>query len=150
MTPGPCRCSLSADQLPYNTRRIAQHLGVRMASVTGMIKHLAAENYLKHKPYYGVKLTDKGRRVAHFASRARSAFYDSPADNRTLGTLEAFESAALVAPPIAKIWLDAIMGVTKEEIEAMVREVPPNRMSEVTRRFTVELITVNQERLVQL
>ena len=35
-----------------------------MASVTGMIKHLAAEGYLRHKPYYGVKLTEKGRKVA--------------------------------------------------------------------------------------
>ena len=46
------------------TKRIAERLGVRMASVTGMVKHLAAEGYLKHKPYHGVRLTDQGRRVA--------------------------------------------------------------------------------------
>lgn len=46
------------------TQHIAKRLGVRMASVTGMIKHLAAEGYLRHRPYYGVKLTEKGRRVA--------------------------------------------------------------------------------------
>jgi len=55
---------LEADNERATTQRIAQQLGVRMASVTGMIKHLAAENYLKHKPYYGVKLTEKGRRIA--------------------------------------------------------------------------------------
>jgi DtxR family Mn-dependent transcriptional regulator len=55
---------LETDHERATTQRIAQQLGVRMASVTGMIKHLAAEGYLKHKPYYGVKLTDKGRRVA--------------------------------------------------------------------------------------
>ncbi len=55
---------LEADDERATTQRIAEQLGVRMASVTGMIKHLAAENYLKHKPYYGVKLTDKGRRIA--------------------------------------------------------------------------------------
>jgi len=46
------------------TQRIAKELGVRMASVTGMVKHLAAEGYLRHKPYHGVKLTAQGRRVA--------------------------------------------------------------------------------------
>lgn len=55
---------LEADHERATTQRIAEQLRVRMASVTGMIKHLAAEGYLRHKPYYGVKLTDKGRRVA--------------------------------------------------------------------------------------
>src|SRR5262245_6009906 len=55
---------LESDNERATTQRIAGQLGVRMASVTGMIKHLAAEGYLKHRPYYGVKLTDKGRRVA--------------------------------------------------------------------------------------
>jgi uncharacterized FlaG/YvyC family protein len=29
--------------------------------------------------------------------------------------------------------------VTKEEMESIIREVPPERMSPVTRRFTLEL-----------
>ncbi len=93
---------------------------------------------------------DEGRQVAHFASRARSAFYASPADSRTLGTLEAFASVAQAAPAAAKIWLRAIQGVTRQEIEAIVQEVPRDRMTDVTRRFTVELIVVNQERLLKL
>ncbi|GMU23485.1 MAG: transcriptional regulator [Phycisphaerae bacterium] len=55
---------LEVDHERATTQRIAQQLNVRMASVTGMIKHLAAEGYLRHKPYYGVKLTEKGRKVA--------------------------------------------------------------------------------------
>lgn len=55
---------LESDHERATTQRIAEQLGVRMASVTGMVKHLAAEGYLRHKPYYGVKLTDKGRKVA--------------------------------------------------------------------------------------
>ena len=46
------------------TKRIAQHLGVKMASVTGMVKHLAAEGFVRHTPYRGAQLTEKGRRVA--------------------------------------------------------------------------------------
>ncbi len=44
--------TLEADEQRATTKRIAQRLGVRMASVTGMVKHLAAEGYLRHTPYY--------------------------------------------------------------------------------------------------
>jgi hypothetical protein len=93
---------------------------------------------------------DSGQRVAHFASRARSAFYSSASDSRTLGTLEAFDRFAQAAPAAARVWLDTIRGVTREEIEAIVKEVPPNRMSDLARLFTLELIMANQERLLKL
>lgn len=56
--------SLETDEQKASTKLIAQRLNVKMASVTGMLKHLAAEGYVRHKPYHGVKLTDKGRRIA--------------------------------------------------------------------------------------
>jgi hypothetical protein len=93
---------------------------------------------------------DKGQQIPHFAGRARSAFYSASADSRTLGTLEAFERFAQAAPAAAKIWLERISGVTREEIEAIIKEVPPNRMSDVARRFTLELMMANQERLLKL
>lgn len=56
--------SLETDERKASTKRIAQRLGVKMASVTGMVKHLAAEGYVKHTPYRGVQMTAKGRGVA--------------------------------------------------------------------------------------
>lgn len=56
--------ALESAQERASTKRIAAQMSVKMASVTGMIKHLASEGYVKHKPYYGVKLTDRGRKVA--------------------------------------------------------------------------------------
>ncbi len=35
-----------------------------MATVTGMVKHLAVEGFLKHAPYRGFQLTPKGRDLA--------------------------------------------------------------------------------------
>ena len=55
---------LEAKEQKPTTKRIAERLGVKMASVTGMMKHLAAEGYVRHKPYHGVHLTTKGRGVA--------------------------------------------------------------------------------------
>jgi len=56
--------ALEAEGRPATTKKIAQRLGVKMASVTGMIKHLAAEGYVRHTPYRGALMTDKGRTVA--------------------------------------------------------------------------------------
>jgi hypothetical protein len=109
-----------------------------------------ARNTLDEERNERLESRDEGRRVAHFASRARSAFYATTADSRTLGTLEAFGRFAQAAPAAAKIWMERIRGVTREEIEAIVMEVPPDRMSDVARRFTLELIMANQERLLRL
>jgi hypothetical protein len=50
----------------------------------------------------------------------------------------------------AKLWRETIRGVTGVEIEAIIEEVPANRMSEVARRFTLALILANQERILNL
>jgi len=93
---------------------------------------------------------DRGRQVAHFATKARSAFYRSNADSRPLGTVDAFIQFAEASPKAAEVWLEAIKGVTRDEIYSILREVPPNRMSETTRRFTLELLMANQARLLKL
>lgn len=46
------------------TRALAEKLDVRPASVTGMLKKLAAEGLVEHEPYRGVRLTDRGRDAA--------------------------------------------------------------------------------------
>lgn len=46
------------------TSEVADALAVAPASVTGMIRRLAAQGYLDHVPYRGVQLTDAGRRAA--------------------------------------------------------------------------------------
>jgi DtxR family Mn-dependent transcriptional regulator len=56
--------ALEAEHARATTKEIAERLEVKMASVTGMMKHLAAEGYVKHTPYKGVQLTVQGRQVA--------------------------------------------------------------------------------------
>lgn len=46
------------------TSALAERLGVAPASVTGMVKKLAAMNLLTHEPYRGVQLTEAGRKIA--------------------------------------------------------------------------------------
>src|SRR5579883_2268963 len=49
------------------TQALAARLGVKPASVTAMVKHLAEDAggaYVTHTPYQGVELTERGREVA--------------------------------------------------------------------------------------
>ncbi len=46
------------------TSEVAERLEVAPASVTGMIRRLAAQGYLDHVPYRGVQLTPTGRQAA--------------------------------------------------------------------------------------
>jgi DtxR family Mn-dependent transcriptional regulator len=47
-----------------STSALASELGVSAASVTGMLKKLAALNLVEHEPYKGASLTPAGERVA--------------------------------------------------------------------------------------
>jgi DtxR family transcriptional regulator, Mn-dependent transcriptional regulator len=49
------------------TQDLADRLGVKAPSVTSMLKHLASDPagpYVRHTPYHGAELTDKGLAVA--------------------------------------------------------------------------------------
>ncbi|MGH7480750.1 MAG: metal-dependent transcriptional regulator [Longimicrobiales bacterium] len=55
---------LCLDADAANTSSIAERLGVRAASVTGMLKRLADRGLIEHVPYYGATLTSEGRQEA--------------------------------------------------------------------------------------
>ncbi len=55
---------LQATAEKVSTTGLAERLGVAPASVTGMVKKLAAMKLLKHEPYRGVQLTKAGERIA--------------------------------------------------------------------------------------
>lgn len=47
-----------------STNDLSSHLDVKPASVTNMLKKLAKLHLVTHEPYYGVKLTEAGEKVA--------------------------------------------------------------------------------------
>lgn len=56
--------ALSRSGGPASTSDIARALDIQPASVTGMVKRLSESGFLKHEPYRGVELTDRGRTEA--------------------------------------------------------------------------------------
>lgn len=92
---------------------------------------------------------DKNRTIDAFARRARSAFYSSAADAKPLPTLDAFLAFAGLAPRAADCWRDSLATVTPEEVQRILGEVPPKRMSKIAKKFTLELLLQNQQRILK-
>jgi DtxR family Mn-dependent transcriptional regulator len=57
-------CELQAAGGKVSTTALAERMSVAPASVTGMVKKLAALKLLKHEPYHGVQLTRAGEKIA--------------------------------------------------------------------------------------
>jgi len=55
---------LGPDGGVVSTSALARQLGVRNASITGMLKSLALRNLVRYERYRGVSLTSRGRRIA--------------------------------------------------------------------------------------
>jgi hypothetical protein len=91
---------------------------------------------------------DQNQSVEHFAARARSGFYHAKQDKKTLPTLDVFQHFAQLDPVAAKIWLAKLAGIGSDVVDAILAEVPPQRMSPITRQFTSALLSINQRRLL--
>lgn len=63
--------------------------------------------------------------------------------------LDVFHSFAERDIAAARIWLGKLGEIRQGAVDAILAEVPPQRMSPVTREFTLELLTINQRRLLE-
>lgn len=93
---------------------------------------------------------DGNRSIAAFATRARSAFYADPEGARPMLTLAAFERFASRSPAAARTWIGRLAAIDSAAVSGILDRVPSTRMSDVTRRFTLELIEANRTRLLEV
>ena len=92
---------------------------------------------------------DQNRSVEHFAVRARSGFYGSPQDGKTRLALDVFRQFAGRDRAAARIWLGKLAEISQVAVDGVLAEIPPQRMSPVTREFTLKLLMINQRRLLE-
>jgi hypothetical protein len=93
---------------------------------------------------------DRNRTVEMFAQKGRSGFFGSADDPKPLELRETFQAFGRAAPNAAKLWLQRLRLLNEGAICGIVERVPANRMSETGKRFTIELLAVNQRRLLEL
>lgn len=91
---------------------------------------------------------DQGRRVEPFVRRARSAFYEDAAAQRAMTTVQAWRAFAARSPDAAAIWLARLARIDQSTISGLLDEVPPHRMSRISRNFTAALLAENRRRLL--
>lgn len=92
---------------------------------------------------------DVNRQIPTFVRRARSAFYGQSADAKPLSTFDAWKAFARRSPEAASAWLDRLGDVEQNELERLLLEVPPQRMSNICRQFTAALLNQNMRRLLE-
>jgi hypothetical protein len=92
---------------------------------------------------------DKNRTVEHFAGKARSGFYATPAEDKTMLALDVFRRFGELDVAAARIWLGKLGEIRQDAVDAVLAEIPPQRMSPIAREFTLELLTINQRRLLE-
>ena len=92
----------------------------------------------------------KQGRSAFRGPRARSGFFQTiKRIIKTLPTLDVFQHFAKLEPRAAQIWLAKLQGnIGFDVVDAILAEVPPQRMSPITIQFTSALLCINQRRLL--
>ena len=91
---------------------------------------------------------DGNRQVAAFVRRARSAFYANPQQTRAMTTFEAWDAFSRKSPEAATIWLETLRRADENMVQNIVDQVPPQRMSQISRDFTRALLSENRKRLL--
>lgn len=93
---------------------------------------------------------DRGRSVAAFAKRARSAFYADKRDKKPLATIDAFCAFAEYSHHAGPAWLERLNSISEEAVFGLLSRVPDDRMSVPCRDFTHQLLCMNRQRLLDL
>jgi hypothetical protein len=88
-----------------------------------------ARNLTDHERKSRLNTRDKNRTVEHFAGKARSGFYCTPGDAKTMFALDAFREFAERDAAAARIWLGKLREIGHDVVDAILAEVPPQRMS---------------------
>ena len=109
-----------------------------------------ARNLLDAERIERLTTRDANRSLNVFATKARSAFFDSATDSRTLLLIDSFQMFARRAPAAACVWLNRLQAVNLSDVSGILRQVPNDRMSDICREFTLRLLEVNRQRLLDL
>lgn len=107
-----------------------------------------ARNLSDEDRHIRLQTRDQNQTVEHFASRARSGFYASDKNAKTLLALEVFRQFAERDRESARNWLGKLATISHTQVSAILAGIPPHRMSPVTRDFTLKLLMINHRRLL--
>lgn len=88
--------------------------------------------------------------VKNYIAKSRSATYDKVGDRKPMLTLDLFEQAAQKYPKAAMIWLQNLAHISAEDTLSLFNCIPKNYISEISIEFAQTILTINQNRLLQI
>jgi hypothetical protein len=97
-----------------------------------------------------LRTLDKRRSVEWYAKRARSAFFTLDPIQKPLLTFDAFVEALKLRPIAGNAWLKRLEGISEGMLENTLSQVPPDRITRDGLDFALEILRVNQRRLLTL
>ena len=88
--------------------------------------------------------------VEGYTDKARSAFYASPTDKKSLLTMDTFSQTTNRHPKAACIWLEILSGIAPTDVREILHRIPKERMSPVALEFAHQMLNINQSKLLRL
>jgi excisionase family DNA binding protein len=93
---------------------------------------------------------DKNRQISAYVTKARSALYGKQTDENPLFTIDAFFTAAQGNKISAQIWLNQLNKIGNQDIINILDKIPNEVMTEITKHFTLAILSENKKRLQNL
>lgn len=101
-----------------------------------------------------IRLTTKDpmQHISSFVLKARSGFFPNAVETSPtpISTLEAFSQIAVHAPRAAVAWREKLDAIDRNQVQTIIDQVPPEWMSDTARDFTVELLRLNKQRILDI
>ncbi|WP_293133955.1 hypothetical protein [Okeania sp. SIO3I5] len=138
-----------------NTDRHHENWGFIVNNLVNLEANLAPT--FDHASSLGRELLDSKKQnqinnkiVKNYAAKSRSAIYDKIGDKKAMLTLDVFEKAAQKYPQAALIWLQNLANISAEDTLSLFERIPKNYISEISIEFAQTILTINQNRLLQI
>src|SRR5437868_5562789 len=122
--------------------------GTRQSASAGKGPGVPGREQIQDARPYGGSGRRRDARTAIAASGLLSGLLRRSQQGKPMTTVEAWQAFAQLVPQQARIWLERLQAVNRATAEAVVGQVPPSRMSSISRQFTLEMLIENQKRLV--
>ncbi|QLE59236.1 hypothetical protein FD725_01670 [Nostoc sp. TCL26-01] len=106
-----------------------------------------------HASCLGRDLFDEQRQkrsVEAYANKCYSAFYNSVENKKPLKTFDVFHRVAFRYPQAAHIWLASLERISRANTRLIFNRIDKSRISNVAIEFAQKILSVNQNRLLDL
>lgn len=139
----------NSDRHDENWALIATPEGIKLAPTFDHASSLG-RNESDEKRVERLETKDKGNDIEAYASRTRSALYNTPNDSKTLSPLEAFQEASKYTKTKGIYWLNKLKELKDDDINEILSKIPEEVMSLPAKQFAYKIICINKTKLLKL